>query len=108
MARASTPQMSSVRPLGGQRGTEVEVTLSGARLKDAQEILYYQPGIATTKLTAVNDGQVKATLKIAPDAKLGLHEIRLRTASGVSEVRTFSVGALKDVAEVEPNNEFSK
>src|ERR1044071_9068379 len=83
-ALASSPNLGSIRPVGGQRGTEVEVTLSGARLGDAQEILYYQPGIATIALEKVNDNQVKAKLKIAPDAPLGLHEVRLRTASGIS------------------------
>ena len=33
---------------------------------------------------------------------------RLRTATGVSELRTFSVGALREVAEAEPNNDFAK
>jgi hypothetical protein len=94
--------------MGGQRGTEVEVTLGGGRLADAKEIVFYQPGVSVTKLQVVNDGAVKATLKIAHDCLLGLHEIRLRTATGISEVRSFSVGALKDVAEVEPNNEFAK
>ena len=56
----------------------------------------------------MNDGHVKVTLKIAPDCRLGLHEIRVRTATGVSEVRTFSVGALKELAEVEPNSDFAK
>lgn len=104
---ASTPNLSSIRPVGGQRGTEVEVTLAGARLGDAQEVLYYQPGIATASLEKVNDNQVKAKLKIAPDAPLGLHDVRVRTASGVSELRTFSVGALAEAAEKEPNSDFA-
>ena len=39
---------------------------------------------------------------------LGLHDIRLRTATGISELRTFSVGSLKEINEVEPNNDFAK
>ena len=70
--------------------------------------MFYQPGITVTKIQAVNDGQVKATFKIAPDCQLGLHELRLRTATGLSEVRTFSVGALKEMSETEPNNDFAK
>ncbi|HEX8200658.1 MAG TPA: PPC domain-containing protein, partial [Isosphaeraceae bacterium] len=85
----------------------MEVTLTGARLGDAQEILYYQPGIATVALTKVDDNNVKAKLKIAPDAPLGLHDVRVRTATGVSELRTFSVGALAEVAEKEPNSDFA-
>lgn len=108
LAVAATPNLGAIRPTGAQRGTEVEVTLSGARLGDAQEILFYQPGITTVSLTKVDDNNVKAKLQIAADAPLGLHDLRLRTATGVSEHRTFSVGAMKDVAEAEPNNEFAK
>src|SRR5262249_58086398 len=52
------------------------------------------------------DHGVKAKLKIALDAALGLYDLRFRTATGISELRTFSVGALKEVNEVEPNNDF--
>jgi hypothetical protein len=106
LATAASPSLGAIRPVGGQRGTEIEVTLSGARLGDAKEILYYQPGITTLSLAKIDDNNVKAKFKIAADAPLGLHDLRLRTATGISELRTFSVGALKEVAEVEPNNDF--
>ena len=77
------------------------------RLGDAKEIFYYQPGITTVSLSRVDDNNVKAKLKIAADAPLGLHDLRVRTATGISELRTFSVGALKEVSEVEPNNDFA-
>ena len=67
--RAASPRLTSVRPLGGQRGTEVEVNFRGDRLADAQEVLFYQPGISATKLEAVADNHVKATLKIAGDCR---------------------------------------
>ena len=86
------PSLGAIRPVGGQRGTEIEVTLSGARLGDAKEILYYQPGITTVSITKVDDNNVKAKLKIAADCPLGLHDLRVRTATGISELRTFSVG----------------
>ena len=41
-----------------------------------------------------------------PDCPLGLHDIRLRTATGVSELRVFSVGAYPEISEAEPNNDF--
>jgi hypothetical protein len=107
-AHASSPSLTGVRPLGGQRGTEIEVNFTGGQLADAKEIVFYQPGITTSKLQVVNAGHVKATLKVAPDCRLGLHDLRLRTATGISELRTFSVGALKDVNETEPNNDFTR
>ncbi|CAN5685234.1 PPC domain-containing protein [soil metagenome] len=110
LAQASTPSLNAnaIQPTGAQRGTEVEVTLSGARLADAEEILWYQPGIEVTRIEPVEgrDNQVKATLKIDPEARLGLYEFRLRTATGISQLRTFTVGAYPEVAEVEPNNNF--
>ncbi|AGA29814.1 PPC domain-containing protein [Singulisphaera acidiphila] len=108
LAQASSPSMTAIRPMGGRRGTELEITLSGARLKDARELLFYHPGIKATKIEAPSDTQVKATLVIAPDCPLGLHELRLRTDTGISEARSFSVGVLPEVAEVEPNNDFTK
>jgi hypothetical protein len=105
--QAASPALSAIRPVGGQRGTELEITLSGARLGDAQEIIYYQPGITTVSLKKLDDNSVRAKIKIAPDCLLGLHDVRLRTATGISELRTFSVGALKEINETEPNNDFA-
>jgi hypothetical protein len=86
----------------------VAFVFSGARLKDAQELLFYDKGMTVTKLEVVNDNQVKATIKIAPDCRMGQHAVRLRTASGISDLRTMHVGALPEIVETEPNNEFAK
>lgn len=104
---AAQPSLGGTSPRGGQRGTELVVDLQGARLEDAQEVLFYEPGIEVTKLEAPNGSVVKATLKIAADAPLGNHRLRVRTKSGVTELRPFSVGALPEVAEKEPNSEFA-
>jgi len=105
-ARGSSPSLTAIRPMGGQRGTEVEVVFSGARLGDAQQVLFYQPGVEATEITKVDDNSFKAKVKIAADSPLGFHDLRVRTATGVSELRGFSVGAMPDVAEAEPNNDF--
>lgn len=107
-ARAAAPSLGSITPYGARRGAEVEVYFSGARLSDAQEILFYYPGITCASLEVVSDNQVKTRLAIAPDCRLGNHAMRVRTASGISELRTFSVGALPEAAEVEPNNDFAQ
>ena len=108
VADAASPRLTAVRPVGGQRGTEIEVHFTGQRLGDAQEILFYQPGLSASKVEKVDDNHAKALVKIEPTAGLGLVDLRVRTATGVSELRTFSVGALKEQAEVEPNDEFAK
>src|SRR5262245_11607729 len=107
-AFASSPSLGSLTPRGGQRGTEMALFFNGARLGDAVEILPYSPGFAISKIDIVNDNQVKATVKIAADCRLGEHAFRVRTKSGISELRTFWVGPFPAVAEVEPNSEFDK
>lgn len=104
---AASPSLGSVQPRGAQRGTESVFTLSGGALADAQEVFFYSPGLTVTKLEVVNANQVKATVKIAADARLGEHALRVRTATGVTELRTLWVGALPIVDEKEPNNDFA-
>ena len=108
VARAASPSLGGISPAGGQRGTEVEVQFAGARLVDAQQILFYEPGITVAHLEADPAGAfVKTKLAIAPECRLGGHQVRVRTATGISELRTFSVGALPDIKEAEPNNDFA-
>jgi hypothetical protein len=104
-ARAVSPAFSATTPAGAQRGTEVEVTLSGDRLADTREILLYQPGIEVVKITEATNNRVKAIFKIAPDCRLGEHPLRIRTAGGISPLRLFFVGPLPNLDEKEPNTE---
>lgn len=107
-ARATEPQLRNVLPQGGQRGTTVEVRLTGRRLADVEELLFNEPGITVVELTTPEkkDNRIDAKLKIADDCRLGAHALWVRTAGGVSEVFTFHVGALPETSEKEPNNEF--
>src|SRR4051812_20372943 len=112
-AQAASPQLTKILPRGAQRGTTVQLTFEGSRLADAQEVFVYEPGITVTKVEQPSDSkasgkQVKVTVQIAPDARLGEYALRLRTAGGISECKTFFVGTLPVIAEVEPNNEFKK
>jgi hypothetical protein len=106
-APATAPSLGIIQPRGGQRGTELVVNFQGARLADAKEIVSYSPGFTVTKIEVVNDGHVKATIKVAPDCRLGEHAFRVRTASGISEMKTWWVGALPVIDEKEPNSEFT-
>jgi hypothetical protein len=104
---AATPVLNAIQPRGAQRGTDAVLTFSGGRLSDAKEVQVYYPGISVGKLEVVNDATVKVTVKIAPDCRLGEHCFRLRCNSGISEMRTFWVGALPCIDEKEPNNDFA-
>jgi len=102
---ATSPHIESLVPAGGQRGTELEATFAGERLQDAQEIFCYGPGIQVLKLNLVTNKTVTAQLKIASDCALGEHHLRIRAATGLSELVTFFVGALPETTEKEPNND---
>jgi hypothetical protein len=106
--RATSPQLNNILPTGGQRGTELEVTFAGERLQDTEEIICYEPGVQVLKLSSITNNTVRAQLKISPECRLGEHHLRLRSATGLSELRTFFVGPYPVVAEVEPNNELAK
>lgn len=109
VAHGASPALSNVLPRGGQRGTELDVTFTGDRLEDAAEVLLYDSaGLTIKNLKVVDAKSVKATIAIGPDAKLGEHPLRLRTNTGISELRTFWVGPFPTTQEVEPNDEFEK
>ncbi|MEO1997621.1 MAG: PPC domain-containing protein [Planctomycetaceae bacterium] len=104
-AEAATPSLGSISPRGVQRGVENVMTFNGARLQDAKEIFFYSDGFEVVKLEAVA-ANVKATVKVLPTCRLGQHVAQIRTASGVSEYKTFFVGPFATTPEKEPNSDF--
>jgi hypothetical protein len=105
---ANSPGLGGVAPRGIQRGTEAELVFSGARLANPKEVVFYNPGIQVLSITPVNDSTVKVKVKTGPDCRIGEHPVRLRTALGITEVRSLFVDPLPDVAEKEPNSDFTK
>lgn len=103
-ASAVNPSLSTVLPRGGQRGTDVEVTFHGGNLADAQDVFFHDDGISVKEVKAAAAGNFNCVLSIAPDARLGNHRVRVRTATGISKLILFSVGNLAEVTEVEPNS----
>lgn len=106
-AFAASPRLSVIQPRGVQRNAETVLTFSGSALGDAEEVMFYDPGFTVTKIEAVNANAFKATVKVAPEARLGEHTAQVRTKSGISDYRTFYVGALPIVDEKEPNSDFA-
>ena len=103
---AAEPIINNILPRGGQIGSEIEVVVTGNRLGDAEEIFFYEKGITALDLNASDKKSVKAKFKISEDARLGQHEVRLRTKSGISTVKTFWVGPYPNFQEKEPNTSF--
>lgn len=105
---ASSPTLSTILPRGGQRGTEVVAQVIGARIGDVNEVVFYESTIAVSKIEPIDDNNFKVTMTIPADARIGEHPVRIRTKSGISELRSFFVGPFPSVEEVEPNSEFDK
>jgi len=101
--RAADPVLRRTVPQGLTRGGETDLFLEGERLDDAQEVFLYKPGITVQSLTAESANRAKLRLSIAPDCPLGDIGLRLRTATGISNLITLSVGSLPVVDETEPN-----
>lgn len=109
---AANPSLAGFTPPGAQRGAEIEVRVNGGRLNDAVDIMFYTPGITLKEIKGTGDNTATAKLAIAPDCRLGNHAMRIRTASGLTNVQLFSVGALPEIEEKdtqkEPNNTLEK
>lgn len=106
-AHAVDPALKRVLPPGGQIGTEITLELQGDRLADAEEILFYAPGLSVLEWLTRDEKRATARLAIAADAPIGEHCLRLRTRTGQSELVTFWVGRLPIVDEHEPNGSFA-
>jgi hypothetical protein len=94
------PRLDSVSPLGGQRGTEIELTLRGQRLNEPQALLLSRPGIEVVEVKKGKDATVcTINLRLAADCPLGAHPLRLRTAAGLSNLCQLFVGAAVEIVE---------
>jgi hypothetical protein len=107
-SEAASPQLSYILPPGVQRGHEHVLTFTGARVKDAEEVLLYGAGITVKKVEVIDPQNVRVTVDVSANCRLGEHIAQLRTKSGISDYRSFFVGALPVADEKEPNNLFEQ
>lgn len=99
------PRLLTTMPMGGKVGTQVEVTIDGENLDDADELMFSDSRLtATRKLNAAGQPERnRYVVNIAADCPVGIYEARLMTRLGVSSSRAFSVGTLTEVLQKQPN-----
>ena len=107
VARAAYPDMSALKPHGGQIGADVKLTITGARLDDFEDLMFYTPGFKVKSVESRAGNKVELTLSIDKSVRAGNHVMRVRTKSGVSHMRQFFASPFPNVEEKEPNSEFS-
>ena len=104
LTRAAGPEVRSLLPAGGQRGTSVEITASGNFPKWPVQGWVDRPGV--TLIAASDKGKLSAA--ISADASPGLYWLRVYDAYGASAPQPFIVGTLGEIVEQEPNDSPQK
>jgi hypothetical protein len=93
-------------PLGMQRGTKLDLTLTGSNLADPTGLWTSFPAkvtIPTDNNNGKDPAKLRVQLEVPADAPIGFHTIRLATARGMSNSRLFCIDDLPQVMEVETN-----
>ena len=103
-AFASLPILTQVLPRGVQRGTEHKLTFVGLRLKDAEEVLFYDEGFRVVDLKVIDSTKVEVTVEVDSGCRLGEHMVQIRARTGVTGYRIIQVEAYPAVAEQEVEN----
>ncbi len=104
-AWAVNPNLNTVTPRGATRGQTVDLTFHGANFTDVVDLVFHDPGLKLVEMGAIEDKKFTCKVEIAPDCTLGTKGVRVRTKSGVSNLELFSVGALAEINEKEPNDD---
>jgi hypothetical protein len=101
------PTLNMPAPMGVQRGTSLELTLTGTNLADPVQLWTTFPGrvtIPSDQNNGKDNGRLRVRLEMPSDAPLGFHAIRLVTRRGISNLRLFCIDDLPQVQEVETNH----
>ncbi|MBI5759972.1 MAG: serine protease [Planctomycetales bacterium] len=99
------PRLLTTNPMGAKVGAQVEVTISGEHIDDADELTFSDRHItAARKLNAAGQPEPnKYVVSIAADCPVGIHEARVMTRLGISSSRAFCVGTLDEAVQTKPN-----
>ncbi len=103
----NAPRLSAIFPLGGQAGTEVDLTVMGDSLEGDQQLLFSSPSItASSQIAKPSRFQPTTrpvanhfTVRVPADALPGTYSVRLIGALGISNPRSFVVGALPELVQ---------
>ncbi|MCA9298535.1 MAG: hypothetical protein KDA28_05685, partial [Phycisphaerales bacterium] len=100
----ASPTCSSVSPTGVRPGTTASLTFRGERLADAVDLVLDDASMRLVSIDATEAGKVDATIEVLPTCATGLYPVRVRTATGLSNMCVLSVAPYPLVGEVEPND----
>jgi hypothetical protein len=93
-------------PLGIQRGTALDLTLTGTNLAEPTGLWTSFPAkvsIPTDGKNGQDNAKLRVHLEVPSDAPLGFHSIRLATTRGMSNLRMFCIDDLPQIIEADSN-----
>lgn len=101
------PVLNMPAPMGVQRGTTLDLVLTGSNLAEPTGFWSNIPGLKATIPPDMNNGKDNAKLlvklEVPKETPLGLYALRLATTRGMSNIRLFCVDDLPQVLEVDTN-----
>ncbi len=105
---APQPRLYSLAPSGITKGTSTVVQVRGSYLNTTTAVRVDGKGVTAELVPAAKGKSYSSSLisvKLTADSNAapGLHELRLVTAGGASNIVRFAIGTLPEKLEVEPN-----
>ena len=91
------PRLLTTSPMGAKVGSQVEITISGEHIEDAEELTFSDRRITAVRkkdAAGLPEPNGKYVVTTAADCPVGIHEARVMTRLGISSSRAFSVGTL--------------
>lgn len=104
-ASLAAPTIERITPAAGQVGMTFEIQIVGSGLADVQEVLFYRTGLKALEFKATEDDGLVIRLDAATDCPRGDQPFRLRSPTGLSELKILRMAATPVRAEAEPNND---
>jgi hypothetical protein len=98
------PVLNMPVPLGAQRGTALELTLTGSNLADPTAVWTSFPAhvtLPTDNQNGKDNAKLHIHMEVPKDAPLGFQSIRLATTRGMSNLRLFCIDDLAQIMAVD-------
>ena len=106
----AAPTVAQPFPMGVQRGTTLDLNLTGTNLNEPTGVLASFPAKITIP-TENNNGKEAAKLlvklEVPKDAPLGWHTLRVATTRGISNFRLFCIDDLPQIVEKSDNKSLA-
>jgi len=85
------PSIESVWPPVAQRGTTFQLKITGGRLKNCRDLVFYSSELSCQKIDVISENELLATVAAAPECRLANEPFRVLSDHGFSELRTLRV-----------------